>query len=94
MLTISARALVIACALAVTLAVVANLLTPPMWAVYIAFAAIIGIFVVLNERHTERADPRPASAVTRQPASPVGPSGHSLPLSRQCRGVGGSLLGP
>lgn len=69
MLTISARALVIACVLAVTLAVVANLLTPPMWAVYIAFAAIIGIFVVLNERHTERADPdRPPRSHASRPA--------------------------
>ncbi len=48
---------------------VANLLTPPMWAVYIAFAAIIGIFVVLNERHTERADPdRPARSHASRPA--------------------------
>lgn len=50
MITLSIRALGVGLILAAALAVVANVLTLPMWSIYVAFVAIVGATVVLNLR--------------------------------------------
>jgi len=60
MLHLSIKALAVGVALAFVLALVANLLEPPIWTVYIAFVAIIALTAAIHtaQERAHRGAPR------------------------------------
>ena len=69
MLRLSTKALAVGVGLAFALALVANLLEPPMWTIYVAFVAIIAVtaFIATEHDRIDRGLPR-KSRGTRGPA--------------------------
>jgi len=51
MIRLSTKALAVGVVLAIALAIVANLLHPPMWAIYVAFVAIIAVAGLIATEH-------------------------------------------
>jgi len=58
--SLSRKALAVGAALALILAVIANLLQPPIWPIYIALVAIIAVasFIATEEDRLDRGLPR------------------------------------